>query len=93
MSIEQKKEKEKNMRTWKKVLAFVLALTMVIGIAAPSSFANVMEKTTTGTFKTGEVTKTKPDKTTVNIYKVKADSFDSTKVPADHNLGQLTKDQ
>lgn len=81
------------MRTWKKVLAFVLALTMVIGIAAPSSFANVMEKTTTGTFKTGEVTKTKPDKTTVNIYKVKADSFDSTKVPADHNLGQLTKDQ
>lgn len=81
------------MRTWKKVLAFVLALTMVIGIAAPSSFANVMEKTTTGTFKTGEVTKTKPDKTTVKIYKVKADSFDSTKVPADHNLGQLTKDQ
>lgn len=81
------------MRTWKKVLAFVLALTMVIGVAVPSSFAIGTEKVTTGTFKTEEVTKTKPDKTTVNIYKVKADSFDGSKVPAEHNLGQLTKDQ
>lgn len=82
------------MRTWKKVLAFVLALTMVIGIAVPSSFAIGTEKvTTTGTFTTEEVTKTKPDKTTVNIYKVKADSFYGSKVPAEHNLGQLTKDQ
>lgn len=81
------------MRTWKKVLAFVLALTMIVGVAVPSSFAIGAEKVTTGIFKTEEVTKTKPDKTTVNIYKVKADSFDGSKVPAEHNLGQLTKDQ
>lgn len=81
------------MRTWKKVLAFVLALTMMIGIAVPSAFAIGTEKVTTGTFETGEVTKTKPDKTKVNIYKVKADSFDSRKVPAYHNLGKLTKTQ
>lgn len=82
------------MRTWKKVLAFVLALTMVIGIAVPSSFAIGTEKvTTTGTFTKEEVTNTKPGTTKVNIYKVKAGSFNALKVPAIHNLGQLTKDQ
>lgn len=79
------------MRTWKKVLAFVLALTMVIGMAAPVALADTTN--VPHSYEQGIFTKEVPATTEVNIYKLKADGFNSD-VPVNHDLTKLdlTKD-
>lgn len=76
----------------KKLLSFLLAIILLVGTATPvlADGGNKEEdKKTIGTIDSNDISKTKPAKTTVVVHKLSADSFDNTKVPANHNGGLL----
>ena len=80
----------------KKLLSFLLAIILLVGTATPvlADGGNKEEdKKTIGTIAANDISKTKPEKTTVIVHKLSADSFDNTKVPAKHNGGLLKPEE
>lgn len=74
--------------------SLVLALVMVLGVFAPlSALANTADKETVGKVSSKDISTERPSETNVTIHKLQADSYDSTKVPAKHNGGELDEDQ
>ncbi len=76
--------------------SLVLALVMVLGVFAPlSALANteLTPKETIGTLGSGDISTTNPGKVNVTVHKLQADSYNTDKIPAKHNGGELTKDQ
>lgn len=74
--------------------SLVLALVMVLGVFAPlSALANTADKETIGKVSSTDISTTRPSETKLTIHKLQADSYESTKVPAKHNGGELDKDQ
>ena len=85
-----------------------MALVMLVGVFSPlTAFANnanepalpnagdgkTTAKETIGKINADQISKDKPTSTDVVVHKLKADAYDSTKVPAKHNGGELSKDQ
>lgn len=89
----------------KKLLSLILALVMMVGVFSPLTAlaagedegekptANTVKKEDmVGTISSNDVQKAKPDKTTLTIHKLVADSYNGG-VPVDHNGGSLTNEQ
>lgn len=89
----------------KKLLSLILALVMMVGVFSPLTAlaagedegekptANTVKKEDmVGTISSNDVQKEKPDKTTLTIHKLVADSYNEG-VPVDHNGGSLTNEQ
>lgn len=92
----------------KKIMSLIMALVMLVGVFSPlTAFANnanepalpnagdgkTTAKETIGKINADQISKTKPTSTDVVVHKLKADAYDSTKVPAKHNGGELSPDQ
>ncbi|MGR5590272.1 SpaH/EbpB family LPXTG-anchored major pilin [Peptoniphilus grossensis] len=78
----------------KKILSLIMALVMIVGVFSPlTAFANIQEKKTVGKINSDQISTTKPTQTEVVVHKLKADSYNSALVPAEHNGGELSKDQ
>ena len=76
--------------------SLVLALVMVLGVFAPLSAladTTLTPKETVGTIKSTDISTTNPGKVNVTVHKLQADSYNTDKIPAKHNGGELTKDQ
>lgn len=64
------------MQKMKKVLSFVLALLMLVGVFTPmKSYAADEVAVPTGTLQAKKLQENKPERTTINIFKLKADSY------------------
>lgn len=64
------------MQKMKKVLSFVLALLMLVGVFTPmKSYAADEVAVPTGTLQAEKLEENKPERTTINIFKLKADSY------------------
>lgn len=79
----------------KRFLSLMLALAMIVGVFTPllSSANEPDNKETVGKINADQISTTKPGSTDVVVHKLKADAYDSKKVPAKHNGGELTKEQ
>lgn len=78
----------------KRFLSLIIALAMMVGVFTPllSSADPVKKEDVVGTISADDLQATEPDKTTLTIHKLVADSYNEG-VPVDHNGGTLTKEQ
>lgn len=78
----------------KRFLSLIIALAMMVGVFTPllSSAEPVKKDDVVGDIKAEDLQPTEPDKTTLTIHKLVADSYNEG-VPVDHNGGTLSKDQ
>ena len=70
--------------------SLVLALVMVLGVFAPlSALADNANEPGKQSIAEGSISLTKPDRTTVNIHKLQADSYNVTHPGNDHDGGEI----
>lgn len=78
----------------KRFLSLIIALAMMVGVFTPllSSADPVKKEDVVGDIKAEDLQPTEPNKTTLTIHKLVADSYNEG-VPVDHNGGTLSKEQ
>lgn len=78
----------------KRFLSLIIALAMMVGVFTPllSSAEPVKKNDVVGDIKAEDLQPTEPDKTTLTIHKLVADSYNEG-VPVDHNGGTLSPEQ
>lgn len=78
----------------KRFLSLIIALAMMVGVFTPllTSADPVKKEDVVGTISADDLQPTEPDKTTLTIHKLVADSYNEG-VPVDHNGGTLSEEQ
>ena len=76
----------------KKFLSLIMALVMLVGVFSPLTALAAEGDVTAPVGTDLKTSKTKPEETTVNVYKLEAESYNSPR-KWDHNGGKLSQDQ